>query len=165
MDGRHRRALADGGQALAEVPVVVVATVLLTLTLIQPALSLIAKIVVSQAARESARVAATCRDGGDPSADELLQVFARERVSILGAVPALMVPNSLSIQREGTTRAAMVSVRIQIKQRPLPIVGWVFSRGAPEITIAASAQAPGGESWVQDGSPRGEVIVGAVQEP
>lgn len=165
MARRRGRALSECGQALAELPFVIGVTVALTLTLVQPALCLIAKIAVSQAAGEAARVAATAWSDKGVDPQGMVEAFVAQRLQKLGAVPALMVPGSLAVACSGNPRSQLVSVTVKIEQRPLPLVGRVMAGSSSVIKIGSSASAPGGEAWVSSDTPHGEVTFGEVQKP
>lgn len=161
MDRRRGGTLSDSGQALAELPATLVVLVCLSLLLVQLALFSLTSTVVSQAAREAARVASTARDDDDA----LVNAFVGTRLEVLGKVPALMVPGSLVVSRSGTPRSALVSVTVEVMQTPLPIVGWLVAGGRSTRAVRVTAQAPGGEAWVRPDAPVGEVVYGAEQQP
>lgn len=148
-----------------ELPLIIGVIIVLMLMTIQLALMLLTSTAVAQAARDAARVAATATSGTGADTDELLTAVVLSRLRRLSAVPALMVPGSLEVTHEGTPRSALVRVKVQVYQRPLPLVGWAITGGAPVRTVKATGEAPGGEAWVAPGTPRGEVIFGAQQKP
>lgn len=136
--------LNRSGQAAIETAFTLPLVFLVLLLLIQPAIVLYTRAVMSSAAHETCRAIAT-----RPSSvgDRAYESFARRR---LGAIPPVPIfhehdPCSYAIAITGDADAAAVMVRIENSMRPLPLVGAVWSHvtggGGREIRQIVEASA------------------------
>jgi hypothetical protein len=142
---------------------------LLILMLCQPAILLYNRMVMENAAQEGCRLLATKTVQGNYS-DLRYEEYIRRRLAAIPPIDIFHVrlseyswqPDSWQIEQEGDEDAAVVSVRIVNKLRPLPLVGWAASfagicdrRGY--LTQEVEAHGPSQPQWAYEdgvGGPR-----------
>lgn len=134
------------GQATVEAALVLPVLFLVILLLVQPAIVLYVRGVMSAAAHETCRLIATAPAGVRSGAFE---GFTRRR---LGSIPPIPLfhehdPCSYVIDLSGDESSGIVTVRIENTMRPLPLIGTVWSHisggGGKALREVVEVNAPG----------------------
>ena len=146
----------DDGQATVEAAVLIPVLFVALLLLVQPGLVLYDRMVMSAAATDACRLAATKTDVAGESA-QAVEAFVRHR---LGAVPPVACFHmheggcSWRIEVTGDESAQRVSVAIENKLRPLPLLdggsallGLLDDDGLLAVKVKAERQTQ--PEWVQ----------------
>ncbi|MDR1013576.1 MAG: pilus assembly protein [Coriobacteriales bacterium] len=145
------------GQGTVEAAVFIPLMFLLILMLCQPGILLYNRMVMENAAYEGCRLLATKTVQGSYS-DERYEEYIRRRLAAIPPVDIFHVrgvTRSWKIEQRGDENAAVVSVRIVNKVRPLPLLGWgaellgmCDARGY--LTQEVEASAPSQPEWAHD---------------
>jgi hypothetical protein len=133
----------ESGQALAELPFVIVLVCLLALLLVQPVVQLYTKTVLGQVAAELTRVVATEGQSLGGSREVLLKAYAADKLEGLPKGSAFCVPGSLRVQTGGSARSKRLEVQVSVRQQPLPLMGLLTGagvNGSVEVTGRAVAE-------------------------
>lgn len=114
----------ESGQASVEAAALLPVTMLVLGMLLQPTLMLYTRAVMQQAAAEGARVLAT-REPGGVADDEACRAYVRRRLSAVPDLGAFHVGGSdgWEIALSGDASGGEVSVEVEGRMRPLPLVG------------------------------------------
>ncbi len=135
---RERASRNDRGQALAEAPIVVIVLCCLLLMLFQPIAMLYTKMVLGQTAASLCRTLATDDEGHD------LKAYAQSKLEGLPQGSAFQVPGSLEVRTSGGPSTPEVRVEVSLKQRPLPLMGFLVGTNTQGlITVTGKASCPG----------------------
>ena len=132
-----KRARDERGQALVELPFIILLLCVLALLLIQPVVYLYTQMSLGQIASELTRVVAT--EGQTPagSGEILLRSYAADKLEGLPQGNAFRVPGTLRVTVSGNARSECIEVQVSVMQRPLPLMGLFVGaglRGDVEVT-------------------------------
>lgn len=118
------RELSRSGQSTVEAALLIPVTLTVVALLVQPACVLYTRSVMSATAHELARVVSTSRG----SADEV-RAYALRRLAAVPEVPLFHEggPDAWEVVAEGPDDAGHVSVSVEGRVRPLPILGAIVS--------------------------------------
>lgn len=152
-DPARRAALSrlggERGQSSVEAAVLVPALLLTVALLVQPACLLYTRSVMSGAAAESARLAATAKSSTD------VESFARRRLKAVPEVSVFHVggEEDWSIAVEGVGGARTAKVRIRGHARPLPlmaaIAGALAGADGEGVVMEVEAEVKARADWVE----------------
>ena len=138
------------GQATVEAALLVPVVLTLVALLVQPACALYTRSVMAATAAEVARLVATAR-----GTDEDVRDYALRR---LAAVPDVSVfheggSDAWEIETEGPGEDGLVTVRVEGKVRPLPLLGVIVSALGPSedgcVTLSVEATLESRSEWVE----------------
>jgi len=127
----------ERGQALAELPFIVVLVCVLALLLIQPMVQLYTRMALGQIAAELTRVVATEAQDPAGSRETLLKSYAADKLESIPHGNAFRIPGTLKLSVSGNARSERIEVQVSVKQRPLPLMGLLVGaglRGDVEVT-------------------------------
>lgn len=117
---------SDSGQSIPEVPVVVVTLMAFVLMIMQPAVLLYDRMVLNNAAAETARVLVTGVAAGDAGRHEgAVKGFAIRRLAAIPDAEFFKVGEPEITFPESSPGGQWVSVRITVKAKPMPVIGTV----------------------------------------
>lgn len=114
----------QSGQASVEAAVLLPTMMLLLALLLQPVFLLYTRSVMQQAASEGIRTLMTCENAGEVS-QEACKSYIKRRLSAVPNVSAFHKGGAegWSVEIEGDSSTSKVSVCVEGKLRPLPLVG------------------------------------------
>ena len=149
-----RCCLDERGQALAELPLVIVLVCVLALMLIQPLVYLYTKMALGQIAAELTRVVATEEGAPSGSREILLKSYVADKLESLPQGSAFRVPGTLRVTVSGDAHSERIEVQVSVKQKPLPLMGLLTGAGI-NGDIEVTGRAAGTGAWVGvEGSPQ-----------
>jgi hypothetical protein len=131
------------GQALAELPVVVLVLCVLALLLLQPLAMLYTKMALGQVAAELSRVAACAGTATVPADEKALTVWAADKLEGLPKGSAFMMPGSLKVSVSGDAHSTEVKVRVSVRQKPLVLPAFFGRSSGGTVEVSGHASAPG----------------------
>lgn len=137
------------GQASVEAALLVPVVLVLVALLVQPACVLYTRSVMSATAGELARVAATSRS----SAGEV-RAYALRRLAAVPDVPVFHEggPDAWEVSVEGPSDGGTVTVRVEGRVRPLPLIGFVVAAlgepGDGGVTLRAEVVSDVRSDWI-----------------
>lgn len=138
------------GQATVEAALLVPVVLTLVALLVQPACALYTRSVMAATAAEVARLAATSR-----GSEEDVRDYALRR---LAAVPDVSVfheggPEDWEVETEGPGEDGRMTVRVEGRVRPLPLLGTLVAALGPSadgcVTLSAEAALDSRSDWVR----------------
>ncbi|MCL2525519.1 MAG: hypothetical protein FWE46_00485 [Coriobacteriia bacterium] len=145
----------DSGQALAELPVVVILVCIVIMMLLQPVATLYTKMALGQVAASVARVVATETADVSGSREIALSAYAQEKLEGLPAGAAFRVPGTTRVHIQGNARSELIEVVVSVRQQPLPLMGLLVGAGMQgDLEVRGRARTKGAQVGVV-GSPRG----------
>ncbi|MCL2679977.1 MAG: hypothetical protein FWF11_00645 [Coriobacteriia bacterium] len=118
----------DRGQALVELPYVIVIVCVLILLTLQPVVYLYTQMALGQIASGLCRIVATEEAAGS-SRDLLLRSYAADKLEGLPRGKAFWVPGTLRIAVSGDATSEVIEVQVTVKQEPLPLTGLLLGAG------------------------------------
>jgi Tfp pilus assembly protein PilE len=133
---------SERGQALVELPFVVVLVCVLSLVLLQPLVQLYTKMVLGQVAAGLCRVVATQGEEVAGTQQVLLSAYAADKLEGLPKGSAFYQPGSLRVEVSGAAHTERIEVQVSVRQTPLPLIGFLWGgkgRGSTTVTGRASA--------------------------
>ena len=144
----------EGAQATIEAAFALPVLMLLMLMLLQPAIVLYDRMVMSSAAAEGCRLLST----SGPADREACEDYVRRRLSAIPQADPFHIHGgacSYSIEMTGDEGSSEVSVRIGNRLRPLPLLDVTLSvAGVTDadgaLPIAVESSAPTQPDWVGD---------------
>lgn len=149
---------SDRGQALVEAPLAIALVCVLCLMMIQPALTLITKMVMGFTVAHCGRVAATDVSGN--SAD-LLTSVAKSKLSMLPKSPVFYIPSSVELEIEGSPSSTDIDITLSLKQKPLPGLSVLLGADSQgEIKLEKKARVGGTIRGVNQTSQPVDLVVG-----
>ena len=144
----------DSGQALAELPLVVLLICTLVLFLLQPVIFLYTQMTLGQVASGICRIVATEDTALTGSKERLIRAYAVDKLEGLPKGSAFRVPGTLRIEIKGNARSEHIEVVVSVKQKPLPLMGLLVGAGpGKDIEVSGRAATRGAQLGVE-GSPR-----------
>ena len=138
-----------GGQATVEAALLIPVTLTIVALLVQPACVLYTRAVMSATAHELARVVSTSRG----SADEV-RAYALRRLAAVPEAPLFHEggPGAWEVVAEGPDDAGRVSVSVEGRVRPLPLLGAIVSALGTEegglVVVRVEASCDLRASWI-----------------
>jgi len=148
----------EKGQSLAELPYVVLLTCLLVLMLIQPVIFLYTQMALGQVASGICRIVATEDSTLSGSKETLIRSYATDKLEGLPKGDAFRVPGTLRVDVSGNAKSERIEVTVSVKQKPLPLVGFLFTaatgtKAGADIEVSGRAATRGAQVGVE-GSPK-----------
>ncbi|MCL2403855.1 MAG: hypothetical protein FWC86_06490 [Coriobacteriia bacterium] len=161
MDKRPYRSLAlrlakgDRGQALVELPYVILLSCALVLLTVQPLVFLYTQMALGQIASGIGRIVATEAATPAGGREVLIRAYAADKLEGLPQGKAFRVPGTLRIEIAGDAQSEQIEVVVSVKQEPLPLMGLLLGAGIGEdIEVSGRAFTRGAQVGVE-GTPRG----------
>lgn len=147
------------GQALVEAPFVIALATTMVLSLLQPSLTLMVRMVVGYTAGCLARVAST-EQGTFQNKQETLTTYVRHKLEVLPSSELFFRRNSLKVEVAEAGQTGLLQVRISVNQRPLPIVGRFLAGSDGFIHIEEKTALYDGLAFSDRSYADSEVVVG-----
>lgn len=166
MRKRYRRSLvlkrivlSKKGQTLVEVPIVMLVTCLIVVLLVQMGIWFRTHMMVKHAAIVLARISVCDGIAGTGPQVALLEAYAADKLSALGAGDMWCIPGSFKVTTSGSANSHEVKVTLSLRQKTIPLVV-VMSAGAVQAayTVSSTATLTGTRLKV-DGTPQDAPIV------
>jgi len=144
----------ENGQALAELPWVVLLICVLVLLLMQPVVFLYTQMALGQVAAGICRIVATEDVTPAGSTERLVRAYAIDKLEGLPKGSAFRIPGTLRIEIKGNSRSEHIEVIVSVKQKPLPLMGLLVGAGPDkDVEVSGRAVTRGAQLGVE-GSPR-----------
>jgi hypothetical protein len=145
---------ADSGQALAELPYVILLCCVLILLIVQPVVFLYTQMALGQIASGIGRIVATEDTAPSGSKEVLIRAYAADKLEGLPGGKAFRVPGTLRVEVKGSARSERIEVKVSVKQEPLPLMGLLLGAGfSQDLEVCGSAVTRGARVGVE-GTPR-----------
>jgi len=119
----------DKGQALVELPYVLLLACVLILLMVQPVIYLYTHMALGQIAAGISRIVATEDSMSGTSKEILLRSYAADKLEGLPRGRAFWVPGTLRIEVSGDANSEVIEVQVSVKQEPLPLMGLLLGAG------------------------------------
>ena len=153
MGKRHYRALSlqsEKGQALVELPWIILFSCVLVLMMLQPMVFLCTQMALGQIASGVARIAATEETALTGSREVLIRAYAADKLEGLPRGSAFRVPGTLRVDVKGNAQSERIEVEVSVRQRPLPLMGILLGAGInQDVTVSGKAVTRGAHTAVE----------------
>lgn len=149
----------QGGQALVEAPIVIVLATAMALTLLQPSLTLMVRMVVGYATGCLARAAAT-EQGTFQNKQDVLTTYVRHKLEVLPPGQFFFKRSSLKVELNETDSVGLLLVKVAVSQKPLPLVGGFLASSDGFIHIEEKTELYDGLAFSDRTYTEPEVVVG-----
>ncbi|MCL2438231.1 MAG: hypothetical protein FWE48_00420 [Coriobacteriia bacterium] len=144
----------EDGQALVELPYVIVLSCVLILLTLQPAVFLYTQMALGQIASGIGRIVATEDANPTGSKEILIRAYASDKLEGLPRGKAFRIPGTLRIDVAGDARSDQIEVVVSVKQEPLPLIGLLLGAGiSQDVEVSGRAVTRGAQIGVQ-GTPK-----------
>ena len=164
----RRQALAElrqseKGQALAELPYVVLVSCLLILMMLQPAVFLYTQMALGQIASGVARIAATEEATLTSSKERLIRSYVADKLEGLPKGSAFRIPGTLRVDVKGNAYSERIEVEVRVDQKPLPLLAPLMGVGVNgNVTVTGKAVTSGTRVGVEGTAKNAPTVYGNV---
>lgn len=147
------------GQALVEAVVVVMLVSVMSLVLIQPALTLMVRMVVGYATGCLARASAT-DSSLFTNREEVFETYVKHKLNVLPSGSYFYDAQSVKVEVGSASGDSLYQVKVSLSQRPLPFVGVLMAQNDGQIHIEERASLYSASAFADSSYRESELVLG-----
>ncbi|MCL2605955.1 MAG: hypothetical protein FWD93_01560 [Coriobacteriia bacterium] len=144
----------DSGQALVELPYVILLTCILIFVVVQPALYLYTQMALGQIAAGVCRIVATEPQNISGKRDTVIRAYVADKIESLPDARVFRIKESIDVQVVGNANSQKIEAVVSVDQVPMPLMGLLLKAGVNKpVKVSGRASTHGAHIGVE-GSPQ-----------